>query len=42
MEAVEQLAPDVGIAAACAGLGISRASYYRKQHPQPSELLRDD
>jgi putative transposase len=28
---------DVGIATACAGLGVSRASYYRQQQPKISE-----
>ncbi len=37
MAAVAQLAPEVGITAACAGLGISRASYYRQQQPQTGE-----
>jgi putative transposase len=31
MNAVEQLAPTMGISPVCAGLGVSRASYYRKQ-----------
>jgi putative transposase len=31
MNAVEQLAPTIGVAPVCAGLGVSRASYYRKQ-----------
>lgn len=31
MSAVEQLATTSGVAAVCAGLGVSRASYYRKQ-----------
>lgn len=34
MEAVKQLAPGMGIAPVCAGLGVSRASYYRQQQPQ--------
>ena len=50
MNAVEQLAPSVGIAPACAGLGVNRASYYRKQQPQqqpqpkpkPARALRDE
>jgi putative transposase len=37
MAAVAQLTPEVGVAAACASLGISRASYYRAQQPQPDE-----
>ena len=47
---MKQLAPDVGIAPACAGLGVSRASYYRKQKPQgepkpkanPARALSDE
>ncbi len=34
MHAVEQLAPTLGVAPVCAGLGVSRASYYRKQQSQ--------
>ena len=34
MQAVKQLAPSMGIAPVCAGLGVSRASYYRKQKPK--------
>lgn len=37
MQAVEQLAPQVGIAAACEALGVSRASFYRQQQPVPIE-----
>jgi putative transposase len=33
MQAVAQLAPQVGIAAACEVLGVSRASFYRQQQP---------
>ncbi len=33
MNAVQQLAPTMGVAPACAGLGVSRASYYRKAQP---------
>jgi putative transposase len=32
-----QLAPSVGIAPACAGLGVSRASYYRYQQSQTQQ-----
>jgi hypothetical protein len=35
MNAAEQLAPQVGIAAACQALGVSRASFYRQQQPSP-------
>lgn len=34
MSAVEQLAPTMGVSPVCAGLGLSRASYYRKQKPK--------
>ena len=34
MQTVEQLAPQVGIAAACEALGVSRASFYRQQQPR--------
>ncbi|WP_390883521.1 IS3 family transposase [Kovacikia minuta] len=34
MSAVEQLAPTMGVAPVCQGLGVSRASYYRKQKPK--------
>jgi putative transposase len=37
MQAVEQLAPKVGISAACEGLDVSRASFYRQQQPAPIE-----
>jgi putative transposase len=37
MNAAEQLAPQVGIAAACQALGVSRASFYRQQQPSPVE-----
>lgn len=37
MQAVEQLAPQVGIAAACEALGVSRASFYRQQQPRSIE-----
>jgi putative transposase len=33
MQAVAQLAPQVGIVAACEALGVSRASFYRQQQP---------
>jgi len=33
MVAVNQLAPDVGIQAACAALGVIRSSFYRQQRP---------
>ena len=35
MAAVNQLAPDVGIQAACDALGVVRSSFYRQQHPAP-------
>jgi putative transposase len=34
MAAAAQLAPNVGIAPACRGLGVSRASFYRHHQPQ--------
>lgn len=34
MAVAQQLASEVGIAVACAGLGVSRASYYRKLKPK--------
>ena len=44
MSAVEQLAPTIGVAPVCEGLGVSRASYYRKQKskqdPQPKPKLK--
>ena len=33
MTAVNELAPDVGIHAACDALGVVRSSFYRQQHP---------
>ena len=35
MAAVKELAPDVGIHAACDALGIVRSSFYRRQQPAP-------
>ena len=35
MTAVNELAPDVGIHAACDALGVVRSSFYRQQHPAP-------
>ena len=35
MAAVMELAPDVGIHAACDALGVIRSSFYRQQHPAP-------
>ncbi|MBD3887595.1 hypothetical protein IFO70_39340 [Phormidium tenue FACHB-886] len=34
MRVVEQLAPSLGVAPVCTGLGVSRASYYRQQKPK--------
>lgn len=50
MNAAEQLAPTLGVAPVCAGLGLSRASYYRKQKskqqpkpkPKPVRALSDE
>ena len=33
MSAVGQLAPKVGVASACRGLGVSRATIYRRRKP---------
>src|SRR3989449_5135087 len=35
MAAVKELAPDVGIHAACDALGVVRSSFYRRQQPAP-------
>ena len=35
MAAVNELAPEVGIHAACDALGVVRSSFYRQQHPAP-------
>jgi putative transposase len=37
MRDVEELSPQVGTAAACRGLGVSRATVYRRRRPQPAE-----
>ncbi len=37
MNAAEKLAPDVGTAAACRAMGVSRATLYRRRNPS-----RDD
>lgn len=37
MAAAQHLSLEVGIATACEGLGVSRASYYRQQQPKISE-----
>ncbi len=37
MNAAEQLAPTIGVTAVCAGLGVSRASYYCKQNPSKTQ-----
>jgi putative transposase len=34
MRAVEQLAPSLGVAPVCAGLGVNRVRYYCKQKPK--------
>jgi putative transposase len=39
IEAAKQLAPTVGVAPACVGLGLCRATYYRHQSP-PSPTLK--
>lgn len=38
--AAEQLAPTVGLAAACRALGVSRASVYRQRQPSPARSER--
>lgn len=38
--ALNYLIPLVGIAAGCAALGLSRATYYRDQRPRPAPRLR--
>ena len=35
MKAVEELAPQLGTAAACRNLGVSRATLYRRRRPKP-------
>ena len=41
MEATEKLAPDIGSAAACRAMGVSRATLYRRRNPsQPNESDR--
>jgi len=44
MNAVEQLVPAMGVTRVCAGLGVSRASYYRqqksKQEPKPKAEIK--
>ena len=39
MKTVEELGPRLGVAQTCSALGVSRATYYRWQHPEvvPSE-----
>ena len=38
MDAAEDLAPEVGTAAACRAMGVSRATVYRRQKPRPSAM----
>ena len=33
--AAQELAAEVGVAPACRGLGVSRATFYRRQRPTP-------
>lgn len=40
MEGLAFLIPLVGVVAACAALGVSRASYYRAQKPRPEAIPR--
>ncbi len=35
MIAAAELAPQVGVAPACGALGVSRATFYRRQRPTP-------
>ena len=35
MATLNQLAPEVGIHAACDALGVARSSFYRQHHPAP-------
>ena len=35
MKAIEELAPQIGTAAACRSLGVPRATLYRKRRPKP-------
>ena len=34
MDAAEKIAPDIGTAAACRAMGVSRATLYRRRNPQ--------
>jgi transposase len=36
MDTAEKLAPDVGTAAACRAMGVSRATVYRRRNRQPT------
>jgi len=40
MEAVQQLAPTVGIESACLVLGVPRAAFYRQRVPRPAPIAR--
>ena len=40
MNATEDLAPEVGTAAACRAMGVSRATVYRRRKPRPAGLGR--
>ena len=40
MQGIAFLVPLVGVVAACAALGVSRASYYRAQQPKPEPKPR--
>ena len=35
MNSAREVAPQIGIAAACLGLGVARATFYRAQGPAP-------
>jgi putative transposase len=37
MNTALEIAPEIGIAAACRGLGVARATFYRAQRPVPAQ-----
>ncbi len=41
MNAAEELAPDVGMAAACRAMGVSRATLYRRRNPRAKSASDD-
>lgn len=40
LASVQELAPYVGVAAACAALGVPRSSFYHAQRPAPPPIIR--